>query len=177
MRGPGEGWKSHERDVGRCFYGLNNFWCGGGSIVFNSNLGGVGEGVIDTQQGVQDVVSQQAVIPTLRLPVENFSWNAINPSPTTRPCSLFWESVAHEGPCPTAAGNCFRVALWLVFLSCTIAVLVSRSLPAVRPSAACSWWARRSPVLPSPELTDAPSAPGSLLPMQRGFICLAYSHL
>lgn len=163
MRGPGEGWKSHERDVGRCFCGLNNFRCRGGSIVFNSNLGGFGEGVIDNQQGVQDVVSQQAVIPTLRLPVENFSWNAINPSPTTRPCSLSWEPVARKGPCPTAAGNGFRAALWLVFPSCTLAPLVSRSLPAVRPSACC-WWARHSPVLPSPELADAPSAPGSLLP-------------
>lgn len=53
------------------FYGMNNFWSGGGSVVFNSNLGIFGERVIDAQRGVQDAVSQQAVIPLLHLPVSS----------------------------------------------------------------------------------------------------------
>lgn len=31
------------------FYGMNNFWSGGGSVIFNSNLGIFGERVIDAQ--------------------------------------------------------------------------------------------------------------------------------
>lgn len=53
------------------FYGMNNFSYGGGSVVFNSNLGIFGERVIDAQRGVQDAVSQQAVIPLLHLPASS----------------------------------------------------------------------------------------------------------
>lgn len=59
------------------------------------------------------------------LPRRLLSLDAINLFPTTRPCSLSRELVAHEGPhpLPAAAGNHFGVVLWLVFsqlyLCCT----------------------------------------------------------
>lgn len=59
--------------------------------------------------------------------------------------------------------------LRLVSLGCTFAALVSRSLPALSPSVAV-------PGLPSPELDDAPSAPGSLLPTQCAFPYFAHGH-
>lgn len=73
------------------------------------------------------------------VPRKLLSLDAINPFPTTHPCSLSWEPAAHEGPrpVPAAAGNHFGVVFWLVFLGCTFAALVSRSLPAVSPSVAC----------------------------------------
>lgn len=53
------------------FSAMNNFCSGGGSVVFNSNLGTFGERVIDAQGGVQDGVSQQALIPLLHLPASS----------------------------------------------------------------------------------------------------------
>lgn len=66
------------------------------------------------------------------LPWRFLSLDAINLFPTAHPCSLSREPAAYEGPhpVPAAAGNHFGVVLWLVFLSCIFAALVSRSLSA-----------------------------------------------